>query len=507
VGKNAGDGGPTDTHAQHCAHDSHALRWLALIAGPALCIGTYHVTGGDAASLDAPGRATLAMAAWMACWWLTESVPLAVTAMLPLVLFPLLGIASIDETAAPYANSLIFLFMGGFILGLGMQRCGLHRRLALRILSTAGNDTRLLIAAFMATTAVLSMWISNTATTIMILPIATSLLASFDESQHAGDTSLAGFTSLSVGLMLGVAYAASIGGVATLIGTPPNLLLAGFVKAHFGVEISMAQWLSVGLPFTLVMLPLTWFYLTRVQCRDMPRHLPGSRTLFAEQLLALGRMSSGERIVLAVFAAAIIGWVFRPQIVLLTGLTGLSDAVIAMAAGLVLFVIPVNPATWTFAMDWSSAKRLPWDILLLFGGGLTLASAITRHGVDGWLASGLSVLAGSPLLLLVFAVATLVIFLTELTSNTAVTATLLPVLAASAAALGVPAAPLLVATALAASCAFMLPVATPPNAIVFSSGHISLRQMVRAGFALNVVSIIMVTILVTFFLDDGILPR
>lgn len=490
---------------------SPVMQRLALAAGPSLALVVYFISDGDGTTLTPAGRATLAVTAWMASWWLTESVSLAVTAMLPLVLFPLLGIASADETAAPYANSLIFLFMGGFILGLGMQRCGLHRRIALTVLAAAGNDTRWLIAAFMGITAFLSMWISNTATTIMILPIATSLLASVRDTPQQSDGKLSpdyaspNFASLGVGLLLGIAYSASIGGVATLIGTPPNLVLAAFLRERYGVEIDMLQWLSIGLPFALLMLPLAWLYLTRAVCRDMPRHLPGSRALFAKQRRALGPMSHGERIVLFVFLAAVSCWILRAQIVSLTGLSGLSDAVIAMAAALLLFMIPIGPSASTFAMDWSTARRLPWDILLLFGGGLTLASAIARHGVDAWLASGLDVLTGSPLLLVVFAVSTLVIFLTELTSNTAVTATLLPVLAASAAVLGVPPAPLLVATALAASCAFMLPVATPPNAIVFSSGHLTLGQMARAGFALNIVSICIITALVIGFLDEGAL--
>jgi sodium-dependent dicarboxylate transporter 2/3/5 len=456
------------------------------------------LTGVDGESLTPGGRATVAVAAWMAFWWLTEAVPLAVTAMLPLVLFPLLQIATAEETAAPYANSLIFLFMGGFLLGLGMQRWGLHRRIALIVLRTAGNDTRALIGAFMCATALLSMWISNTAAAIMVLPIATSLLATAGTPQPDRADAAAGATgALGTGLLLGVAYAASIGGAATLIGTPPNLVLAAFVKERFGTEIGMLQWLAVGLPFALLMLPVAWFYLTRIVCRRMPRRLPGSRALFAEELRALGPMSRGEQVVLIVFSGAVTGWLLRPQIVSLTGLSGLSDAVVAMGAGLLLFVVPIEAATRTFVMDWATAKRLPWDILLLFGGGLTLASAIGRHGVDAWLASGLEVLAGSPLLLVVLAVVALVVFLTELTSNTAVTATLLPVLAATAAALQVPAAPLLVATALAASCAFMLPVATPPNAVVFATGQLTIGRMARTGLALNFVSIAVVTAVVT----------
>jgi sodium-dependent dicarboxylate transporter 2/3/5 len=486
------------------SQDKPEFRWMALAAGPALAGLTFALLGDDGSALTQSGRATTAVAAWMACWWLTEAVPLAATALLPLVAFPLLGIASIDQTAAPYADSLIFLFMGGFILGLGMQRWGLHRRIALAVLKSAGNETRRLVAGFMLVTALLSMWISNTATAIMLLPIATSLIATLSDRSGGGSTEDGPPVHLGTALMLGIAYSASIGGVATLIGTPPNLLLAAFLRERYGIEMDMVRWLSIGLPFTALMLPAAWLYLTRVACRKMASRLPGSRRLFAEQLRALGPPSRGERTVMVIFALAVACWMLRPQIVAVTGLKGVSDTLIAMGAALALFTIPVSARPLQFAMDWHTAKKLPWEILILFGGGLTLAAAVTRHGVDAWLGSALYPLAGAPLLLVVLAVATLVIFLTEITSNTAVTATLLPVLAASAMALGVPPGPLLVAAALSASCAFMLPVATPPNAIVFASGHLTIGRMARAGFALNLFSIITVTLLVTAGAGSGI---
>lgn len=484
--------------------NASAGRWLALLAGPALAALAYLLLGGDDARLTDPGRATAALAAWMACWWLTEAVPLAATALLPLVAFPLLDVASFDEAAAPYANSLIFLFMGGFILGLGMQRWRLHRRIALAVLRAAGNDTRRLVAGFMLVTALLSMWISNTATAIMLLPIASSLIATVGHNDDAGPSADGALGHLAAALMLGIAYSASIGGVATLIGTPPNLILAAFLGKRYGIEIDRMRWLAIGLPFTAIMLPLTWFYLTRVACRRMPSHLPGSRRLFAGQLGSLGPLSRGEWVVLVVFALAVIGWVLRPRIVAVTGLKGLSDAVIAMTAALALFAIPVSAKPVEFAMDWSTARKLPWEILILFGGGLTLAAAVGRHGVDAWIASALDPLSGAPIALVALAVASLVVFLTEMTSNTAVTATLLPVLAATAMALGVAPGPLLVAAALSASCAFMLPVATPPNAIVFASGYLTIAQMARAGFALNLLSIVTVTLLVTVGAGAGI---
>lgn len=479
-----------------------ALRCAALALGPALAIAVYAATGGDDATLAPAGRATAAVAAWMAAWWLTEAVPLAATAMLPLALFPLLGVGSAKDTAAPYASSIVFLFLGGFVIGLAMQRHGLHRRLALLALSAAGNRTRSLIGAFMLVTALLSMWISNTATVIMLLPIAASLLGTLtgtDEQDVAPEV-----RRVATALMLGIAYAASIGGVATLIGTPPNLILAAFLRERFGVQLDMLDWLAIGLPFTAIMLPCAWLYVTRVVARGAPATLPGSRRLFAGQLHALGPMSTGERVVLAVFLCAVTGWVLRPQIAVLAGIPALSDSVVAMVAALALFAIPVRLAPWTFAMDWNTAKALPWDILLLFGGGLTLADAIARHGVDGFLASGITSMGGAPAWLVVLAVAALVVFLTEVTSNTAVTATLLPVIAASAAGLGMAPGPLLVAVAVSASCAFMLPVATPPNAIVFSSGHVTMAQMARAGFALNLLAIAVVTTVVSLGTGAGL---
>ncbi len=490
---------PSSTEA-----DYPIYRWLALAAGPSLAVLVFTLLGGDEATLTASGRATTAVAAWMACWWLTEAVPLAATALLPLAAFPLLGIASIDETAAPYANSLIFLFMGGFILGLGMQRSGFHRRIALVVLRASGNETRRLVGGFMLVTALLSMWISNTATVIMLLPIASSLIATVVDKRAEDAVNDEPLSHLGTALMLGIAYSASIGGVATLIGTPPNLILAAFLRERYGIEVDMVRWLAIGLPFTVVMLPLAWLYLTRVAHRRMATHLPGSRKLFTEQLRGLGPLSRAEWVVMVIFACAITGWVLRTQIVAVTGLKDLSDAVIAMIAALALFAIPISAKPLKFAMNWPTAKKLPWEILILFGGGLTLAAAVSRHGVDAWIASAVDPLAGAPIALVALAVASLVVFLTEITSNTAVTATLLPVLAASAVALGVPPGPLLVAAALSASCAFMLPVATPSNAIVFASGYVTIARMARAGFALNLMSIIFVTLLVTLGAGAGL---
>ncbi len=492
----------TDEHEHSRPVGARRVHWLGLFLGPVLALFAYLWLSNWDAALTPAGRATVAVAVWMACWWLTEALPLAATALLPVAVFPLLGIAPVASTTAAYANSIIFLFMGGFILGLAMQRWGLHRRIALLTLAAVGTQPARLIAGFMLATAVLSMWISNTATVIMMLPIAASILEMFREhrSNMEEDTRTAqdAFEGFATALMLGIAYAASIGGMGTLIGTPPNLVLASFLEQHYGVEVTMLEWMRIGLPVVAVFLPITWLYLTRVAYPLRVAPTAGSRGLIGSELSRLGSLQRGEKLVLAVFTMAAAGWILRPQLVAWTGLTGISDTVIAIGAALILFLLPVDPRRRVFVMDWPTAKRLPWDILILFGGGLSLASAIAANGVDTWIASALGGLQGIAPLLAIAAVCALVVFLTEITSNTAVTATLLPVLAATALAADLPPDALLVTAALAASCAFMLPVATPPNAIVYSSGYVSVAQMARAGVWLNLMAIALISVFVHF---------
>ena len=483
---------------------------LGLLLGPALALAVWWLLpaaapGADAvgvaAGLGPAGRATSAVAVWMAVWWLTEAVPLAATALLPVVLFPLLGIADIAAATAPYANPLIFLFLGGFLLGLAVQRFGLHRRIALWILLRVGTSPRALVGGFMLAAALLSMWISNTATAIVMLPIGVSVLRLLAE-QGGDDDSAVSMRAFGTALVLGIAYACSIGGTGTLVGTPPNLVLAAYVREQYALDLSMVRWLGIGLPLVAVLLPLTWLYLTRVAFRLPSTPLPCGRAVLADELARLGPMGFGERVTAAVFGLTAAGWLLRPQLVAWTGLDGLTDAGIAMLGALVLFMLPAGPRPAPGeprprALDWETAKAVPWQILILFGGGLSLASAIASTGVDGFIAGGLGGLGGLPHWVLVLAVAALVVMLTEITSNTAVTTTLMPVLAATAAATGAPPGLLLTAAALAASCAFMLPVATPPNAIVFASGQVSIAQMARAGLGLNLLAVLVVTAVVT----------
>ncbi|QDH70199.1 SLC13 family permease [Marilutibacter alkalisoli] len=470
-------------------------RRVARWSGPLLGLLAFLLVPDEAAGgLSVEGRMTAGVAVWMAVWWLGEAVPLAATALLPVVLFPLLGLTTPAEAVRPYASDIIFLFMGGFMLGLAMERWGLHRRMALRILLLVGTGPRRLVAGFMIAAGFLSMWISNTAATIILLPVGVSVIGMLLRDSDVPEHEARPFATC---LMLAIAYAASIGGSATLIGSPPNLVVASYARERLDCDITMLAWMRFGVPVMLVFLGLAWLYLTRLAFPVRMRALPQGDARIGAMLDGLGPMGRGERVVLVVFSLTAMAWILRPQLVSWLGLPGLTDAVIAMAGALVLFLLPGERAPGgrsRAALDWETAVRLPWGVLVLFGGGLSLAAAIGMHGVDSFIASGLYGLAGAPMLLVIFAVAVLVIFATELTSNTAMATAFTPVLAAVALGLGVPVMPLLVAIALGASYAFMLPVATPPNAIVFGSGHVSIGQMMRAGIVLNIVGVVLVTL-------------
>jgi sodium-dependent dicarboxylate transporter 2/3/5 len=398
--------------------------------------------------------------------------------------------------ASPYAHELIFLFMGGFMLALSMQRWGLHRRIALLALLAAGDRPAHIVAAFMAVAAGLSMWVSNTATAVMMLPVAQSVIDLLEtRPSGAPESERRGFP---LALLLGIAYGASIGGVATPIGTPPNLFVLSFIDENLGREIPFVQWLGIGLPLVAVLLPATWLLLTRVLFALPSEPVEGGRALFRRELAALGPLDRGEVITLVVFVLACALWVTRPLLVELELLgarpfAGLRDAGIAMLAAVVLFVAPADRDR--AVLDWDTARQLPWGILILFGGGLSLAAAISSNGVASFLGAQAGGLAGLPPLGIVLGVVAAMVFLTELTSNTASTAALVPLLAALAPGLGIDPLLLAIPAAIAASCAFMLPVATPPNAVVFGSGRIAVREMARAGLWLNAIAIVAITAL------------
>ena len=477
--------------------------WIGRIGGPCLALAVYLLLGGTSiVELGRPvgvnpAQATAAIAVLMAVWWMTEAIPLPVTSLLPLVLFPLTGVLDLNQAAPPYANKFIFLFLGGFMIARAVEKWNLHRRIALLTVMGAGVQPTRLIAGFMLATAGLSMWISNTASTVMMLPIGMSLVALVSEHlKQDADSSKSG-TNFATCMMLGIAYAASIGGLATLVGTPTNLFLAGFTDDH-GIELSFGRWMLFATPLSIVLLFLAWLLLTRFVFPIRVREIPGGRALISQELAALGRMSRGEWVVLCVFALTATAWVLREPVTSSESLVAalpvlgkLNDTIIALIGAISLFLIPIDAKRGEFALDWDTAVKIPWGVLLLFGGGFCLAEAVKMSGLAEWIGAGVSQLELSPLLLMILVTA-LVVFLTELTSNTPTAATFLPVLFGVAQGMKIDPMLLLVPATLAATCAFMLPVATPPNAIVFGSGHIEIRSMAKAGVWLNMLSIVLI---------------
>lgn len=471
--------------------------WVGRFLGPLLALAAYLLIP-EGGGLSQAGVATIAVGVLMATWWVTEALPLAATALLPIALFPLFGVVGVEDATAPYASDTIFLFMGGFMIALAMQRWGLHRRIALRIVLAVGTQPVRLVGGFMLATGLLSMWVSNTATAVMMLPIGLSVLALvMDDGSDGGEGSaverLAGSSNFAVGLMLGIAYAASVGSLATIIGTPPNTFMVEFLDQQYGVQIGFGQWMLVGLPLAAVFLAVVWVVLTRFVYPPEISEISGGRELIRGQLDEMGPASRGEKIVFTVFVITALSWILRQPLSSLPLLGGLDDAVIAIAAAIALFAIPVEPRNGVFTLDWQTAVRLPWGVLLLFGGGLSLANGVSETGVDAWIGDGFGGLTGIPTLLFVSLVVIAVVLLTELTSNTATSAALLPIFGGVAVGLNLDPMLFVIPVALAASCAFMLPVATPPNAIVFGSGYVTIAQMVRAGVWLNIIAIILVT--------------
>jgi sodium-dependent dicarboxylate transporter 2/3/5 len=437
--------------------------------------------------LLAPIPAGLTYGAWqvasvvifMAIWWATEAIPVPATSLLPLILLPVLGVSTTKEASNPYTDPIIFLLLGGFIAAMAMERWNLHRRIALNILKRAGSHPAALIGGFMIASAVLSMWISNTATTLMMVPIALSVSHTVLENDAYGH-------KFTIALLLGIAWSASIGGVGTIIGTPPNAFVVGFMEQQTGRTIDFLGWMMLGVPVVAFMVPAAWFVVTKLVFKFDPKEIEGGDKVIEQELEAIKTISKAEIRVAIVFGAMALAWMTRRLIIQIPGLEGLSNMGIAIIGAVAMFLVPAGNSKRDFLLDWESAVKLPWGVILLFGGGLSLAAAIKKTGLAVWLGEGLSALSGAPLLLLIFAIVTLVIFLTELTSNTATTAALVPVLAAVATTGNIDPILLAAPTAMAASCAFMLPVATAPNAVIYSTGNMTIPQMARAGLWLNI---------------------
>ena len=468
---------------------------IGLFLGPLLFVLVRYFLSFDGMSDEA--NAILASTLWVAAWWITEAIPIAATSLLPIILFPLSGALSIEDTSSSYGHKYIFLYLGGFILALAIEKWNLHKRIALNVISKIGTDVRKIILGFMVATAFLSMWISNTATAVMMLPIGIAIIKQMKDLKSTDEDENQIFGKA---LLLSIAFSASIGGLATLIGTPPNLVFTGIVYELYQIEISFLDWIILGLPISIILLIISWVYITRFAFKFSQTNFSDGQTEIKKQLKALGGISYEERLVRNVFVLTAIAWIIRKH-VLNIFIPSLDDSMIALIAGISLFLLQSRTNSGQKKlMYWEDAVKLPWGILLLFGGGLAIAAGFQSSGLANWIAEKMVQLDGFSIIIILAVVVASVNFLTEITSNLATTAMLLPVLAPAAVVLDIHPYMLMVGATLAASCAFMLPVATPPNAVVFGAKILKITDMVRVGILMNIISIILITIVVYFLL-------
>lgn len=461
---------------------------LGLLAGPLLFILLLNL---PAPLVSPAGDKVLATGAWMIVWWISEAVSISVTALLPLLVFPLLGVMDLEDVGANYGSPIIFLFFGGFVLALALEKVNLHRRIALNIIQRTGTSPERVILGFMLATGALSMWISNTASTVLMLPIALSVIRLLSSDED-------GFTdkdrNFALSVMMGIAFSANAGGIATVIGTPPNSVLIGLLENEYHIEISFLKWMTLGLPVSVILIGISYWVLVKwmFPCKDL--QFGASKDVIRSELQKLGPATGREKMVLVIFGTTVFLWIFRTLINQLVPGLGLSDTGISMFGALALFVVPYNFKKGDFILEWKDTSRLAWGILMLFGGGLALARGMSSSGlvdlVSGAIAnSEIGVLFTATLLI------ALMLFMTELMSNVALVAVLAPVVAGIAIGLGIPLLHLLIPVTIASSCAFMLPMATPPNAIVFASGYIRVHQMARVGLVLNLISVVLLVMI------------
>jgi len=469
---------------------------IGLFLGPILFILVRLVI--EVEGLSDEANAILASTLWIATWWITEAIPIAVTSLLPIILFPLSGGLSISETSSSFGHRYIFLYLGGFILALAIEKWNLHRRIALNIISLIGTNVRKIILGFMVATSFLSMWISNTATAVMMLPIGIAIVK---QMSNLKSTDKKENIIFGKSLMLSIAFSASIGGIATLIGTPPNLVFAGIIQEIYNVEISFLKWFIFGLPISILLIIISWLYLTRIAFNFKQKEFKEGEIEIKNELNKLGKISYEEKVVLSVFILTGMAWISR-SFLLNIFIPSLDDTIIALICGVSLFLLKTKNKNGfkERIMNWEDAVKLPWGVLLLFGGGLAIAEGFQSSGLANWIADNLTKLNGFSLIIILMVVIAAVNFLTEITSNLATIAMLLPILAPTAIILDVHPFILMVAATLSASCAFMLPVATPPNAVVFGSNYLKISDMVRVGILMNLISIIIILIMVYYIL-------
>lgn len=480
------------------------LKKFGLFLAPILFVLILIIPPPPALSADA--WKVVAMATFMLIWWVTEAVPIPVTAILPIIILPFFGIEGLDirAAAAPYANPIVFLFMGGFMIAVAMERWRLHRRIALNIVKLTGTNANGIILGFMISTAAISMWISNTATTVMMLPIALSVIDLLTENPDQLSKNK-GMKNFSVSMMLGIAYSANIGGTATIIGTPPTVVFAGFMKETYDYTVSFANWMLLGLPFAVLMIFLTYWVITRFLFPNRLGEFKGAQEVISSELSKLGKMKVGERRTLFVFAGTALFWILRNQINKLVGIflptLQFDDTSIALIATVLLFVIPIDFRKGKYILEWKDTEKLPWGILLLFGGGLSLAGALNETGIIDMIGKQFSSTQNVGLLVMLGLTA-VSLFLTEMISNLALVVVFLPVVGGIAVGMGVDPLLMCIPVTLAASCAFMLPMSTPPNAIVFASGYLRIPQMVRAGIILNILAIVLIALVAQYLLPS-----
>jgi sodium-dependent dicarboxylate transporter 2/3/5 len=451
----------------------------------------------DSEGFNPQAQAMLALTAWMAIWWITEALPIAVTAFLPLVLMPLFDILKIGDVSSNYMHPTVMLYMGGFFLATAIEKWGLHRRIALSIIQLIGTDLRMIVLGFIVATGFISMWISNSATALMMLPIGLAVVNQLKDQLESSDRLVS--DNFGKNIMLGIAYSASIGGLGTMIGTPTNLVFAGVIEELYDYKLGFIEWMMFGVPLVIALILICWFYLINFG-NKLPRNfsIPGGKNIVENQLKALGLITREEKTVLIVFGLVCLAWIVR-GFILDQLIPGIDDTIIVLIGVLLVFVLP-SSTPGVRILDWKTAERIPWGVLMLFGGGLALAEGFNVTGLAEWIGSGFSMIEGISFFFLVFVIVASVVFLSEVTSNVATAAMILPILASVALKFDLHPLGIMVAATVAASCAFMLPVGTPPNAVVFASGFLQIKDMIKSGFWLNVISIILITLMVYFIL-------
>ncbi|MEX1198802.1 MAG: SLC13 family permease [Pseudohongiellaceae bacterium] len=450
----------------------------------------------DPEGLSYEGRAVLAITLWIATWWITEAVPIPATSLLPLVLMPITGALDSDTVASSYGNDIIFLFLGGFFIATAMEKWNLHKRMALAIIDFVGTSTQRILLGFMIATAFLSMWVSNTASVMMMVPMALAITAQAAAALK-GTPEEDQLPVFEKALIFGVGYAGTIGGIGTLIGTPPNIILASQAEILFDVDITFTSWMMIGVPMVILLLSIAWVYLGRFAFRMKIHELPGGRELIHQERKALGRTSFEEKVVASVFAFAAFMWISR-GFIWVDLLPEITDGMVAICATVLLFTMPAKSDLARRVLDWKDAVKIPWGILLLFGGGLAIASGFRGTGLSEWMGTQLTVLDGVHLAVIITSATLLILFLTEITSNTATATMIMPVVASLALALDIHPFALMIPCAMAANCAFMLPVGTPPNAIIFATDKLTILEMVRTGFLMNVIAVVLIVLMIYF---------